>query len=165
MSKMISKKVKKEAVNAYVNSNETLREVAAKHGLCAETLRKLVGPKKIRPRGTKIQSDVRPVVQMKTNTRWSAKDLRSLKSMVKEGKSNQEIGGILGRTPNAISWIKTYLNKPKPVKVNHKKVQVAEKVQIVRSVRENTQMQTIKFEDGVRVSVSILKTGTQIEIR
>ena len=52
MARKISKKVKTEAVREYRNSHVTLRQVAEKYGVTAESIRRWAGYR-TRPRGTK----------------------------------------------------------------------------------------------------------------
>jgi hypothetical protein len=40
---------------------------------------------------------------------WTKSDKKSLKAMVKEGKSMKEIAGVLGRTPGAVGYQKTQM--------------------------------------------------------
>ena len=64
---------------------------------------------------------------VKINREWTKRDLKVLKSMTREGKSNREISGILGRTPGAIGLkknqigikIKSRVYKPSVAKVEN----------------------------------------------
>ena len=58
---------------------------------------------------------------------WTKKEIRILKSMSKEGKTNKEISEVLERTPGAIGFRKSQMQikmKSKKVRVSPEAVQV-----------------------------------------
>ena len=53
-----------------------------------------------------------------TNKRaWTKKEIKILKSMSKEGKTNKEISEVLGRTPGAVGFRKSQMNIKMKTKV------------------------------------------------
>lgn len=55
---------------------------------------------------------------------WTKKEIRILKSMSKEGKTNKEISEVLERTPGAIGFRKSQMK----IKMKTKKVRVSPEV-------------------------------------
>lgn len=56
-----------------------------------------------------------------TNKRaWTKKEIKILKSMSKEGKTNKEISEVLGRTPGAVGFRKSQMNIKMKTKVRSK---------------------------------------------
>ena len=59
---------------------------------------------------------------------WTKKEIRILKSMSKDGKTNKEISEVLGRTPGAVGFRKSQMQikmKTKKVRVSPETVQVS----------------------------------------
>lgn len=57
-----------------------------------------------------------------TRSAWTKKEIKVLKKMSREGKSNKEIAEVLGRTPGAIGFRKTKMQiKMKTSKIRTKK--------------------------------------------
>lgn len=116
MGKSISVKTRLSAVNDYVRNGESLRDVAKKHGISGETLRRWLGGsvRKTRKGGLVSKSvpgkyTSRPSVLAKRNLgfdnqqrRWSKLEDESLIEAVHSGMTVEETAGLLGRTPAAI---------------------------------------------------------------
>ena len=116
MGKSISVKTRLSAINDYVRSSESLRDVAKKHGISGETLRRWLGdPVRKTRKGRLVSKSVpgkytsRPSVLAKRNLgfdnqqkRWSKLEDESLVEAVHSGMTVEETGGLLGRTPAAI---------------------------------------------------------------
>lgn len=116
MGKSISVKTRLSAVNDYVRNGESLRDVAKKHGISGETLRRWLGGsvRKTRKGGLVSKSvpgkyTSRPSVLAKRNLgfdnqqrRWSKLEDESLVEAVHSGMTVEETAGLLGRTPAAI---------------------------------------------------------------
>lgn len=116
MGKSISVKTRLSAVNDYVRNGESLRDVAKKHGISSETLRRWLGDsvRKTRKGGLVSKSvpgkyTSRPSVLAKRNLgfdnqqkRWSKLEDESLVEAVHSGMTVEETAGLLGRTPAAI---------------------------------------------------------------
>jgi len=87
---------------------------------------------------------------------WTKKDLKELKSLVRDGKSNTEIGSILGRTPAAVAYRKFAVKSD----VDVKKVKVKEKVRESVDVKDNAKEMTrlvrqIARENGQRITMAM----------
>lgn len=116
MGKSISVKTRLSAVNDYVRNGESLRDVAKKHGISGETLRRWLGDsvRKTRKGGLVSKSvpgkyTSRPSVLAKRNLgfnnqqkRWSKLEDESLIEAVHSGMTVEETAGLLGRTPAAV---------------------------------------------------------------
>ena len=116
MRKSISVKTRLSAVNDYVRYGRSLREVAQKHGISGETLRRWLGDSVRKGRkGGVVGKSVpgkytsRPSVLAKRNLgfnnqqkRWSKLEDESLIEAVHSGMTVEETAGLLGRTPAAI---------------------------------------------------------------
>lgn len=115
MARKISKRLKTEAVREYRNSHVSLREVAEKYGVTAESVRRWAGYK-TRPRGTKYekkdpsQMSAFPVEKKRTrmspsktgvdnaNKRWSKTEDELLRDAVIDNLTAEQTAKILGRT-------------------------------------------------------------------
>ena len=118
MARIITKAVKAAAIKDYVHNNGTLRDVASKHGINPETLRRILG-NKVRPRGTRYLSDgsvktpstingrkVRTsTVSSATpnsNQRWTRAEDEMLRDAVLSKMTVKETVDLLGRTAPSI---------------------------------------------------------------
>lgn len=120
MARKISKKTKTEAVREYRNSHVSLREVAEKYGVTAESVRRWAGFK-TRPRGTKYpksnpsQISAFPnVIGKRTrkspkvtgvanaNKRWSKTEDELLRDAVMSNYTVSETAKIMGRSEPSI---------------------------------------------------------------
>jgi hypothetical protein len=118
MARVITKAVKTAAIKDYVHNNKTLRDVATKHGINPETLRRILG-NKVRPRGTRYLSDgsvktpgtingrkVRTsTVSSATpnsNRRWTQAEDEMLRDAVLSKMTVKETVDLLGRTAPSI---------------------------------------------------------------
>jgi len=118
MARVITKAVKSAAIKDYVHNNKTLRDVATKHGINPETLRRILG-NKVRPRGTRYLSDgsvktpgtingrkVRTsTVSSATpnsNRRWTQAEDEMLRDAVLSKMTVKETVDLLGRTAPSI---------------------------------------------------------------
>ena len=120
MARKISKKTKTEAVREYRNSHVTLRQVAEKYGVTAESVRRWAGFK-TRPRGTKYpksnpaQISAFPnVIGKRTrkspkvtgvanaNKRWSKTEDELLRDAVMSNYTVAETAKIMGRSEPSI---------------------------------------------------------------
>lgn len=116
MKRSISVKTRLSAVNEYVRSGKSLREVSRKHGISPETLRRWLGDSVRKARKgkgiSKSSSDQytsKPSVLAKRNLgfpnqqkRWSKLEDESLIEAVHSGMTVEETSSLLGRTPAAI---------------------------------------------------------------
>ena len=119
--KKITQKKKAEAVKDYLSSQQGLLAVAARHGISVETLRKAVGPSRIRKRGKIKRVAVASAAQTvlfkssgerrsrKTDTstenankRWGKADLSLLVDSITDGLTVGETAKLLGRTKPAV---------------------------------------------------------------
>jgi hypothetical protein len=131
--KKVDRKKKAEAVKDYLSSGQSLIVVAARHGISVETLRKAVGPSRMRKRGKKVITRVPSVVQAalfpslaaggKTNRKRKIKDLSSenankrwnktevalLIDSVRDGLTVSETAKLLGRSNTAVIQRKSIL--------------------------------------------------------
>lgn len=120
MARKISKKVKTEAVREYRNSHVSLREVAQKYGVTAESVRRWAGFK-TRPRGTKYtksnpaQISAFPGIVAKrtrkspkttgfdnANKRWTKTEDELLRDAVMDNLTVSQTAHILGRSEPSI---------------------------------------------------------------
>lgn len=118
MARIITKAVKAAAIKDYVHNNKNLRDVASKHGINPETLRRILG-NKVRPRGTRYLSDgsvktpstingrkVRTsTVSSATpnsNQRWTRAEDEMLRDAVLSKMTVKETVDLLGRTAPSI---------------------------------------------------------------
>lgn len=114
--KKITKKKKAEAVKDYLSTGKSLAAVAALHQMSIETLRKAVGPSRMRKRGKKkaiasvVQTTLfnaskrtRNNVKLEnSHKRWTKTELELLVDSVKDGLTAGETAKLLGRTNAAI---------------------------------------------------------------
>lgn len=64
--------------------------------------------------------------------KWTKSDRKTLKAMLKEGKSVKEIADALGRTPGAVGYQKTYMGLTAKSKVkSEKKVKLKTKKGVI----------------------------------
>jgi hypothetical protein len=132
--KKVDRKKKAEAVKDYLSSGQSLIVVAARHGISVETLRKAVGPSRMRKRGKKkaitrvpsvVQAALFPSLASggKTNRKRKIKDLSSenankrwnktevalLIDSVRDGLTVSETAKLLGRSNTAVIQRKSIL--------------------------------------------------------
>ena len=128
--KKIDRKKKAEAVKDYLSSGDTLVIVAARHGMCTETLRKAVGPRRMKKKmktGAKkrtvgVQGSFFPEVVVASSKKiskdvsfennhkaWGATDISLLIDSVNDGLTVSETAKLLGRTNAAVSTRKHIL--------------------------------------------------------
>ena len=89
---------------------------------------------------------------------WTKKDLKELKSLVRDGKSNTEIGSILGRTPAAVAYRKFAVKSDVDVKKVKVKVKekVKESVDVKDSAKEMTRLvRQIARANGQRITMAM----------
>lgn len=126
MPRTINVKTRVTAVKDYVTSNDTLRDVAARHGMSTETLRRFVGDK-VRKRGGKkplkaVASGVLTIPFKKdrkdrkanksvpnANRRWSKADDELLRDAVYSKFTVKETVDLLGRSSGSIYCRKSQL--------------------------------------------------------
>jgi len=118
MARIITKAVKAAAIKDYVHNNKTLRDVATKHGINPETLRRILGSK-VRPRGTryladgsvktpasingrKVRTSTTSAATPNSNQRWTATEDEMLRDAVLSKMTVKETVELLGRTAPAI---------------------------------------------------------------
>ena len=118
MARIITKAVKAAAIKDYVHNNKTLRDVATKHGINPETLRRILG-NKVRPRGTryladgsvktpasingrKVRTSTTSAATPNSNQRWTATEDEMLRDAVLSKMTVKETVELLGRTAPAI---------------------------------------------------------------
>ena len=118
MARIITKAVKAAAIKDYVHNNKTLRDVATKHGINPETLRRIFG-NKVRPRGTryladgsvktpasingrKVRTSTTSAATPNSNQRWTATEDEMLRDAVLSKMTVKETVELLGRTAPAI---------------------------------------------------------------
>jgi len=120
MARKISKRLKAEAVREYRNSHVSLREVAEKYGVTAESVRRWAGFK-TRPRGTKYtksnpaQMSAFPGIVAKrfrkspketgfpnANKRWTLTEDELLKDAVMNNYTVEQTAEIMGRSEPSI---------------------------------------------------------------
>jgi transposase-like protein len=115
MRKSISVKTRLSAINDYVRSTESLRDVAKKYDVSGETLRRWLGDSVRKGRKAEVVGKsapgryTRPSVLAKRNLgfgnqqkRWSKLEDESLVEAVHSGMTVEETAGLLGRTPAAV---------------------------------------------------------------
>ena len=119
MPRKISRNVKVSAVKDYVTSGESLRVVAARHGMSIETLRKYASGK-VKKRGRKSAEPVGtlaiPFVRTKSslenaNLRWKRSEDELLRDAVMGKFTVDEAVELLGRTRAGVMCRKHYLIK------------------------------------------------------
>ena len=126
MSKKVTKRLKSEAVKDYRKMGMSLRDVAAKHGVSAESVRRWAGYR-TRPRGTKypildksaiIASsevyDIKPVISpnhINARNVWSKTEDEILKDAVIDNLTIRETVELLGRSEGSIMNRKSMLVK------------------------------------------------------
>lgn len=155
MPRTIDVKTRVSAVKDYVTSNDTLRDVAARHGMSSETLRRFVGDK-ARKRGSvkKLKAVASGVltIPFKTkdrkersanksvpnaNRRWSKGDDELLRDAVYSKFTVKETVDLLGRSAGSIYCRKSQLMEdgfikatrftlPTGIKRNRRKVEEAQ---------------------------------------
>ena len=87
---------------------------------------------------------------------WTKKDLKELKSLVRDGKSNTEIGSILGRTPGAVAYRKFAVKSDVDVKKVKVKEKVKESVDVKDSAKEMTRLvRQIARANGQRITMAM----------
>jgi len=118
MARVISKAVKAAATKDYVHNNGTLRDVASKHGINPETLRRILGSK-VRPRGTryladgsvktpstingrKVRTSTVSSATPNSNQRWTQEEDEMLRDAVLSKMTVKETVELLGRTAPSI---------------------------------------------------------------
>lgn len=118
MARVISKAVKAAATKDYVHNNKTLKDVASKHGINPETLRRILGSK-VRPRGTryladgsvktpgtingrKVRTSTVSSATPNSNQRWTQAEDEMLRDAVLSKMTVKETVELLGRTAPAI---------------------------------------------------------------
>lgn len=120
MARKISAKDRVSAVKDYMTSGETLRAVAARHGMSAETLRRFVGDKAKKRKNRVHNPSVltlpfrkerasKDTTQPNSNRRWSSTDDALLRDAVLGNFTVQETVDLLGRTRASIMCRKHYL--------------------------------------------------------
>lgn len=114
MGKPISVRTRLSAVNDYVRTKGSLKDVSEKHGISRETLRRWLGESvrnKKNPKSKILEKNLksRPSVLTKRNLgfdnqqkKWSKLEDDSLIEAVNCGMTVDETSGLLGRTPAAI---------------------------------------------------------------
>ena len=121
--KKVDRKKKVEAVKDYLSSGQGLLVVSARHGISVETLRKAVGPSRIRKRGKRknaiassAQATLSPAsvkvpsarkgkkneVFENSNKRWSRTEVSLLVDSVNDGLTAGETAKLLGRSKTAV---------------------------------------------------------------
>lgn len=123
--KKVDRKKKVEAVKDYLSSGQGLLVVSARHGISVETLRKAVGPSRIRKRGKRknanaiassAQATLFPAsvkvpsarkgkkneVFENSNKRWSRTEVSLLVDSVNDGLTAGETAKLLGRSKTAV---------------------------------------------------------------
>lgn len=114
MSKKIPIKTRISAVNDYVRSGKSLKEVASVHGISGETLRKWLGDY-VRPVGKseKVSSGSSHVNKKEnlrnSNRRWRKIEEEGLLEAVHSGMSVKETSELLERTEASIQTRKSVL--------------------------------------------------------
>jgi transposase-like protein len=118
MARVITKAVKAAAIKDYVHNNKTLRDVASKHGINPETLRRILGSK-VRPRGTryladgsvktpgtingrKVRTSTTSAATPNSNRRWTQAEDEMLRDAVISKMTVKETVDLLGRSSAAI---------------------------------------------------------------
>jgi hypothetical protein len=119
MGKLIPVRVKLTAVNDYMRNPGSLKEVAERHGVSHETLRKWLGDS-VRKRGrisTQKEKKSSPAVEARKalgfpsqNKRWSKLEDESLIEAVRSGMTVEETSNLIGRTPHSIYTRKHHLS-------------------------------------------------------
>jgi transposase-like protein len=131
--KKVDRKKKAEAVKDYLSSGQSLIVVAARHGISVETLRKAVGPSRMRKRGKNVITRVPSVVQAalfpslasggntnrkrkikdlsseNANKRWNKTEVALLIDSVRDGLTVSETAKLLGRSNTAVIQRKSIL--------------------------------------------------------
>jgi len=129
--KKVDRKKKAEAVKDYLSSGQGLVIVAARHGISVETLRKAVGPSRIRKRGKKkaitrvpsvVQAALFPSLAAggkrtkkkdlsseNANKRWNKTEVALLIDSVRDGLTVSETAKLLGRSNTAVIQRKSIL--------------------------------------------------------
>lgn len=122
MAKKISTKIKRQAVQDYLSSGETLRVVSERNSMSVETLRKAVG-KRVRTRGKASRpADPKTIQRVRAAynkaskakapngcKRWTAAEDSLLRDAVYENMSVRETCKLLGRSSVAVYGRKHWL--------------------------------------------------------
>lgn len=181
MGKSISVKTRLSAVNDYVRNGESLRDVAKKHGISGETLRRWLGDSVRKTRKGEVVSKsapgryTRPSVLAKRNLgfdnqqkRWSKLEDESLVEAVHSGMTVEETAGLLGRTPAAVYTRKHILVTkgkleqrfvvPEGIKRTRKPRSVEMPVEVtpVQSMTEVSEVPEIDMDDITNLSLERL---------
>ena len=176
MARKISKKVKTEAVREYRNSHVTLRQVAEKYGVTAESIRRWAGYR-TRPRGTKYpksnpsQISAFPNVVDKrfrkspkntgfdnANKKWSKTEDELLRDAVMDGLTVKQTAQILGRSEPSI-WSRKCILIDRGFIDENKRFPVPEGVTRNRPTGIIKKKEEVKEEPKDSVSINLGEIG------
>lgn len=176
--KKIDRKKKAEAVKDYLSSGDTLVIVAARHGMCTETLRKAVGPRRMKKkmktsakkRTVGVQGSFFPEVVVASSKKiskdvsfennhkaWGATDISLLIDSVNDGLTVSETAKLLGRTNAAVSTRKHILIREGKIR-DEVRFPVPEGIKRYRRGVEEPEVQPV-----VEVEVEKERPGASIE--
>ena len=176
--KKIDRKKKAEAVKDYLSSGDTLVIVAARHGMCTETLRKAVGPRRMKnkmktsakKRTIGVQGSFFPEVVVASSKKiskdvsfennhkaWGATDISLLIDSVNDGLTVSETAKLLGRTNAAVSTRKHILIREGKIR-DEVRFPVPEGIKRYRRGLEEPEVQPV-----VEVEVEKERPGASIE--